>query len=188
MYAGRGRLAGAFGALLRAVPAYLAAFLLLLSCGSRQLVTGDEIFDLERQTLDMVNGYRIGFGMIDLRWDESLAEIARAHARSMASGSRWTSHRCFEYRSLLAASMMGEGNLWENVGSVLESDRPVADIITGWRNSAPHRNAMLCSATLSGVGAARGDNGELYVVQLFYQKTMEPNMGLVVRTLGGAFH
>lgn len=166
---------GATRAPLRFPAACLAAFLLLLlpSCAGPGMPGGDLSPDriIEERVFDLVNGYRSGAGLDRLPWDESLAGIARAHARRMADGTRLLSHRCFGFRTRLAAGLVGEGMLRENAGSVSESATPWSEVLTGWRFSASHRLTMLCESDITGVGAATSDDGEVFVVQLFYRRT-----------------
>lgn len=169
----------AIRALLRPLVAALAAFLLLLSCSAAVLPEGEVPYHrvLEARMFDLVNGYRSSAGLEALEWDESLAEIARAHARSMADGTRTLSHRCFAYRSRLAAGLVGGGVLRENAGCVSESATPWSEILTGWRFSGSHRSTMLCESTITGIGAASSAEGTVYVVQLFYMRS-RPDRGI----------
>lgn len=164
--------AGAFGALLRPWAVVLAISLLMASCGTETSVPSREDTDLavEMQILDRVNGYRCGQDLSELRWDETLAEIARVHAQRLASGYP-LSHGCFEYRALLTAGLLGGGVLRENVGRVAVSRRVASEFLSAWLLSPGHRRLIRAAASRSGVGIARSSNGTIYAVQLFFHET-----------------
>ena len=163
---------GAFGALLRYWAAVLAISLLMAACGTETSLPFREEADLaiEVQILDRVNGYRCSEELTELRWDETLAEIARVHAQRLATGYPLC-HGCFEYRALLAAGLLGGGILRENVGRVTDGRHPASDILSAWLFSPRHRRVMRAEASRSGVGIARSPDGTIYAVQLFFHHT-----------------
>ena len=155
--------AGAFGALLRPGAAVLAISLLMVSCGTETSVPSREDTDLavEMRILDRINGYRCGEDLSELRWDETLAEIARVHAQRLAAGYP-LGHGCFEYRELLTAGLLGGGVLRENVGRVAVSRHVASEFLSAWLLSPGHLRVIRAAASRSGVGVARSRDGYVY--------------------------
>ncbi|ACG79422.1 conserved hypothetical protein [Phenylobacterium zucineum HLK1] len=121
----------------------------------------------EREILDLTNAARAASGAPPLRWDEELAETARAHAADLAHRNYFEhlspeafdpSHRFW----LLARRTIGSPS--ENLALHRGSGRAdPAGLMRNWRGSPPHwRNLLKPGHTHAGFGLVRiGDSDYL---------------------------
>jgi uncharacterized protein YkwD len=124
---------------------------------------------LEAEVLERVNRHRRAAGLRALRADSRIREIARAHSRAMASGRRSLGHGDFDERSeAVEARVAPYRRLAENVARHprRRADLP-AQAVAGWLHSSGHRRNIDGPYSLTGVGAAVSDRGEVYLTQIF---------------------
>ena len=113
---------------------------------------------LETEIFDLVNRERRQRGLKELKWDPTLAEVAREHSRAMLeegffshSGPAGTTpaervSRVHEREVLLVAE-----NLWS--GTNVPRREVAAQAVEGWLDSQGHRkNMFLAGARFMGVG------------------------------------
>ena len=124
---------------------------------------------LEAEVLERVNRHRRAAGLRALRADSRLAEIARAHSRAMASGRRRFGHGDFDERAqAVEARVAHYRRVAENVARHprRRGDLP-ARAVAGWLRSSGHRRNIEGPYSLTGVGVAVSDRGEIYLTQIF---------------------
>lgn len=122
---------------------------------------------LEWELFQRVSLHRDSLGLPRLRFDNGLADIARAHSRNMAFGAVPFSHENFQQRVDLSARL-GFRGLGENVAwNDYPADTTAAVAVAGLVASPPHRKTMEGTWTRSGVGVARSPRGSWYYTQLF---------------------
>ena len=101
--------------------------------------------------------------------DSSPNELARAHSRAMASGRVRLGHSGFDERAASLARSGGLQHTAENVskhrGRSVEEVAAVA--LEMWLKSRSHRANLEGDFQLTGVGAARGRDGVIYLTQIF---------------------
>lgn len=123
--------------------------------------------DLSRELFEQVNRLRVSKGMSSLQWSDEIAELALAHAQTMAHHKR-LSHDGFDARSEQLRKSGLVSRLTENVAYGMGHKAPALITIEGWNKSSEHRRNMLDErATLTGVGCALTTDGFFYVVQLY---------------------
>ncbi len=121
----------------------------------------------EWELFQRVSLHRDSLGLPRLRFDDGLADIARAHSRNMAFGAIPFSHENFRLRAQLAEKL-GFRSLGENVAyNDYAADTTVAVAVAGLIASPPHRRTMEGTWARSGVGVARSPGGSWYYTQLF---------------------
>src|SRR5262245_53357226 len=124
---------------------------------------------LETEVIERVNRHRRAAGLRSLRSDPRIAEIARAHSRAMASGSRWFGHGDFDERAqAVEARVSRYRGMAENVARHprRRGDLP-ARAVAGWLESSGHRRNIEGPYSLTGVGVAVSGRGEVYLTQIF---------------------
>ncbi|RMG47887.1 MAG: CAP domain-containing protein [Acidobacteria bacterium] len=131
-----------------------------------------ELRALERAVAREANTVRSARGLEPLQPDAALGEAARRHAEAMAAAGRVT-HR-LPGGPALAERVRRVGvrfrRLAENLAAVGDSDDAPARVLAGWLRSPGHRRNLLDRRfTRTGVGVAAGEDGSLYVTQLFVQ-------------------
>ena len=110
-----------------------------------------------------VNAYRVSKGLPALGWSDVIAEQARRHSQEMASGDVARGHAGFDAR-LAAIRKRIRITAWaENV----VGDRGVEDAVQRLLDSRTHRVNIEGDFDLTGVGAATGSDGLLYLTQIF---------------------
>jgi uncharacterized protein YkwD len=127
-----------------------------------------DLASIEREVVTRVNRYRRAEGLPALASDARLAEIARGHSRAMASGRTGFGHGGFKGRTRLVATRIPYERVAENVSHHL---RPPSEIpavaVERWIDSRGHRHNIEGPFALTGVGAAVGSDGSVYLTQLF---------------------
>jgi uncharacterized protein YkwD len=145
----------------------------------------DHIRRLELQMYDMINRDRLdprndsetkGRAM-PLRWNDKLAEVARAHSRDMLN-QRFFDHVDRQGRSP-AMRLKAVGMDWQSVGEniAIHSSIPGAQaaFMDEPRFKLNHRGNILSSKyTEVGIGIVEGPDGRYYVTQDFYSAASAP--------------
>ncbi len=122
----------------------------------------------ERNAFALINRQREDQSLPALRWDDTLAEIARRYSQTLADADRGLTHKNFKRRRDAAARRLGVVRVAENLALSCGSARSAPRLaVDGWLASPPHREAILDSFVISGIGVAQGRSGYLYFTQLF---------------------
>ena len=129
-----------------------------------------DLATMEQAVREAINRERVARGFVALGHDDALAAIARRHSQDMARRD-YFSHTNPEGLSsadrVLAAGVTYR-RVAENIHSNHGVDDPVDRAVGSWIASPQHRQALLTPGfRLTGVGAARAENGALYFTQLF---------------------
>lgn len=129
------------------------------------------IQDIERRTYDLVNDYRVSIGLPALEYSEALAAIARQHSQAMATGRSSFSHAGAPLRMRAAQDIIRLKTFAENIAfNNAPASRAPRRALSGWLRSKGHRETIEGQFDLTGVGSARGDNGVIYLTQLFVDR------------------
>jgi uncharacterized protein YkwD len=161
--------------------AFLLAFFLVVTLAVRASAdsgasSGATDFqrDVERETFKLINEFRDQDGLTPLKWNDDIANIARAHSRDMASGEVDFGHDGFGDRvdqmKALIAGFRGAGE------NVLFTDQPVEvapRAVQMWLRSPHHLKNIRGDYNLSGIGVWQAKDGAIYFTQLFL-KVEEP--------------
>jgi uncharacterized protein YkwD len=123
---------------------------------------------LEQEAYRQINAHRASLGLSQLVWNEALAAQARQHSQNMANKQVPMGHDGLSNRitaSGLAYSWYGE-NVVYNYGYT----EPVTPAVQWWLSSSGHRaNIENARYNLTGIGAAKNAQGEVYFTQIFLQ-------------------
>lgn len=125
------------------------------------------VSDLERQTFDLVNGYRAEQGLPALTWDGTIGAVCRGHSQDMAAGRVEFSHAGFDDRVAELGRSIDYQYIAENVHHNFGYDDPAQVALEGWINSPGHQVNMVGDYELSGMGVAEAEAGEYYFTQIF---------------------
>jgi len=131
--------------------------------------------DVEKKILESVNAYRARKEAGKLELEGKLNATAQAHARAMAkadkygdddkNGHVWDGKNASER---VKAAGYKFSRLGENVGWNLRQKDPAEVIVKAWIDSELHEKNMVNKEfTQTGIGAAKGESGKWYFVQLF---------------------
>jgi len=128
---------------------------------------------LERSVVDEINEVRLAHGLVALAVDEPLRDIARGHSETMLVGG-FLGHESPD-GSAPADRVRAAGIDFRLVGeNVAHSLRPlgaVHAVVDEWMASPGHRaNILTPDFRRTGVGAAIGKHGSIYVTQLFLER------------------
>ena len=143
----------------------LPALITLLIVCAGSAVAQQKTSDAERQLFSSVNLERKAHGLPALRYDEALANAARAHAQRMAQQGTISHQLPGEPNLLTRAKAAGAHFSWisENVD---EGPNP-ATIHQSFMKSPQHRaNILDTDMNTAGIGVAER-NGQLYAVEDF---------------------
>jgi len=125
-----------------------------------------EMQNVFRAAHDLSNEYRTSKGLPALRWHQGLADIAEAHARSIAQGLANFTHSGFESR--VSQYPFSYGSAAENLSMCRGHADKAKCSVDGWIASPPHeKNLADASFDLCGIGAAVNPQGRYYFTQLF---------------------
>jgi uncharacterized protein YkwD len=125
---------------------------------------------IERRIFDLVNQERTSRGLNALAWDDRLADAALSQSRSMARRG-YFSH-VDPVRGDLAQRLKEAKIPWHRIAENIFTEKEFADpaqrTVQSWMNSPGHRrNVLDKELTRAGVGAARAQDGTVYVDQIF---------------------
>ncbi|MFT4175501.1 MAG: CAP domain-containing protein [Luteolibacter sp.] len=118
----------------------------------------------EEKVFYAVNGFRGNHGRAPLVRHPGLDAIARRHAQAMARAGK-IHHKGLSAREAEARQTLGLQSFGENLGRAGTVDP--SPLLGMWANSSMHRSNLMGKWSQTGIGAARGRDGALYVVQLF---------------------
>jgi cysteine-rich secretory family protein len=130
--------------------------------------------DAEQFFFNSANRERVALQLQPLKWDDSLAEAGRQHARLMAK-QKTLSHE-LPGELLLSERAGRAGARFSQVGENIAVGPEIEPIHTGWMRSPGHRaNILDAHFTALGVGVIE-DDGELWAVEDF--SVAVANLGL----------
>ncbi len=152
----------------RGVIAFVAALWACFTVAERPL---QALVGSESEIHHRVNLVRRQSELIELRSNDALAAVARAHAEDMAR-TGYLSHVNPKGQNPLdrvqAAGIGGFRLLAENIGATSKSGDRSAEIVRGWMNSRVHRENLLNPAFNStGLAVVDAPDGTTIAVQLY---------------------
>ncbi|MCH5185882.1 MAG: hypothetical protein J1F64_07135 [Oscillospiraceae bacterium] len=125
-------------------------------------ITADNKLSMEHRVLDLVNAERAAYGLNALVWNESLADVARAHSYDMAVRG------FFDHTNpdgLSPFDRIKQYGITYSVAAenIAEGQSTPEDVMNAWMNSPGHRaNILNASLTELGVGLYISDYGYGY--------------------------
>jgi len=123
---------------------------------------------VEKETFFLVNQYRKANDMLPLVWDETIAKVARAHSKDMATGEVDFGHDGFRERvNKLRTVMTGYAGAGENVLMTSELDGVAKSAVALWLKSPHHLENIRGDYNYSGLGVWQDKDGVIYFTQIF---------------------
>ena len=120
---------------------------------------------LVKDVLTYTNKFRKSKRLPVLIINDELNAIAQKHSADMARGKVGFGHAGFSKRNNLAKKVIQPLNRFaENVAYGATSGK---EVVTQWKNSAPHRRNLTGSYKYIGIGIARDSRGRIYYTQIF---------------------
>lgn len=124
-----------------------------------------ESASLADDVLKQTNKFRKSEGLPALIMRQDLNAIAQQHSEDMASGHVAFGHDGFEGRQKKSAEEIQElRSFGENVAYGVNTAK---EVVTLWENSPGHRRNMLGNYKYTGIGIAKGANGQIYYTEIF---------------------
>lgn len=128
----------------------------------------------EREIFRLVNAERARKRLGPMEWSDRLANMARAYSKQMSKGN-FFSHYDAEGKSVTDRAYSRRIFDWKKIGENLFYSRGVEDYtgfaVKGWMKSPSHRANILDPVwTETGIGAYEGDDGKVYVTQIFVRR------------------
>lgn len=111
--------------------------------------------------VSFVNSRRSGAGLAPVGSSGALASVARAHSQSMAA------RNVLGHSNNLRSAVSEVLPAWQAVAENVGVGDSVANVNAQFMASATHRANILGNFNLAGVGAVTGDDGRVWVTQVF---------------------
>ncbi len=111
--------------------------------------------------VSFINGRRSGSGLAPVASSGPLASVARAHSQSMAA------RHTLAHSSTLRAAVSEVLPQWQAVAENVGVGDSLGDVNAQFMASATHRANILGNFNLAGVGVVTGDDGQVWVTQVF---------------------
>lgn len=130
---------------------------------------GTEFYrQVEKQTFALVNGYRKENDLPPLVWSATIADVARAHSRDMATREVDFGHAGFSDRvTRLRTVRPGFQGAGENVLMTDDLNDLAQKAVTLWLHSPHHLKNIRGDYNYSGMGVWQDKSGAVYFTQIF---------------------
>lgn len=135
-----------------------------------------DIETLERAVHEQTNEFRVEEGHIRFGYNEDLAKIARYHSRNMAKEGFFahndpegrSSGDRVDYFGYPDASISENLARWRMPSDVASPAEIAEEIVSGWKDSPPHRSALLATTKIvAGVGSYVMKGGQMFTTALY---------------------
>ncbi len=128
----------------------------------------------ESEIFTLVNAERNRHGLKQLLWDEAVADIAREYSKRMAR-ENFFGHFDSDGKSAADRAQAARLKHWSKIGENLFSIENLtlfdAFAVKNWMKSPAHRdNILALDWTMTGVGIAKSETGEIFITQLFIER------------------
>ncbi|MBW3613778.1 MAG: CAP domain-containing protein [Actinobacteria bacterium] len=111
--------------------------------------------------VSFINARRSAAGMAPVSFSPALASVARNHSQAMVN------RRTLSHSSNLPAAVSAVLPGWQAVAENVGVGESLADVNAKFMTSAGHRANITGNYNLAGVGAVTGDDGQVWVTQVF---------------------
>ena len=142
----------------------LIAFPLSVYIGFSQTNEKESFTEMEGQVLKIINEHRKAIGLGELVYNIAVYNEAKKHSINMAGGKTPFSHDGFDERFESLVKVLGANSMSENVAL---GQTTAQDVVDSWLSSEGHKQNIEGNFNLTGIGIARGKNGDLYFTQIF---------------------
>lgn len=153
---------------MRRVSSYLRltviAILFSVHLGFSQTNERESFREMESQILKLINEHRQSIGLSELKSNEDIHSEALKHSINMAKARIPFSHDGFDERYDRLMKRVGGSSMAENVA---QGQTTAQEAIDSWLSSEGHKQNIEDNYNLTGIGIARGADGDLYFTQIF---------------------
>jgi len=126
--------------------------------------SNDSLRVMEAQILKLINEHRKSIGLGELQFNDAMNAEALKHSQNMAKGIVPFSHDGFDGRANRLMNKIGGNATAENVANGQED---AASAVESWLSSSGHKKNIEGNYNLTGIGIARGKDGDLFFTQIF---------------------
>lgn len=138
--------------------------LLAINIGFSQTNEKESFTELEGQVLKIINEHRKLIGLSELKYNKAVYDEAKTHSINMANGKTPFSHDGFDERYERLMKVVGGSSMAENVAL---GQTTAQEVVDSWLSSKGHKQNIEGDFNLTGIGIAKGDDGDLYFTQIF---------------------
>ncbi len=126
---------------------------------------GENYKDLKNGILVLVNKHRTAMGLGTLKMNDDISTAADKHSRNMATNKIPFGHNGFDNRMAGLRSKIKGTNGWAE--NVAYGAATADEAVEMWLGSPGHKKNIEGSYNLTGIGIAKGKDGQLYYTQIF---------------------
>ena len=121
---------------------------------------------IEQEVHQLINQHRVSIGLVELEWNETIAEQCRNHSIEMAN-AHTINHDGFNDR----INKIGETITWNWAGENVAYNYSAQGAVTAWLNSPGHKSNIESNSNLTGVGVAFDEDSVMYFTQIFIRSS-----------------
>ncbi len=143
---------------------YTAIFLSSFTLCFSQTKERESFREMEIQVLKLINEHRTSIGLSELKNNEDIHSEATTHSTNMAEEKVSFSHDGFDGRVERLMKKVGGSSIAENVAL---GQTTAQEVVDSWLSSEGHKQNIESDYNLTGIGIARGNDGDLYFTQIF---------------------
>jgi len=126
---------------------------------------------LSADVLKLVNEHRAGMGLGSLQMNEVMSAAAEKHSRNMGANRIPFGHDGFDARMAGIRKQVKPANAWAE--NVAYSSDDAKEVVAMWLHSPGHRKNIEGNYNTTGIGIAKGKDGNYYYTQIFFRKGSE---------------
>lgn len=123
--------------------------------------------DMSVEILHLLNEHRKKKGLSPLMINEEVTKAALSHSRNMATNKVPFGHDKFDERMRAVGRKVPSMGWAENVAA---GQTTAQGVVRSWLNSKGHRENIEGRYDLTGIGIAKGKDGQLYYTQIFVKR------------------
>jgi uncharacterized protein YkwD len=121
--------------------------------------------DMSVAILYFVNQRRKAVGRIPIQLNSLESALASHHSLDMAEGKVPLGHDGFSFRMQLMNQQLG--GIAAAAENVARGQMTAREVVEDWLRSPTHRKNIEGYYTLTGIGCAKGPNGQIYYTEIF---------------------
>ena len=149
---------------------------LILVCNFQSRIAAQDNADiaaLELEIHSLINNYRSGKGLRELKTNDAIKAEALGHSKNMASGKVPFSHKGFDDRFSRLAIIFNISSGSENVAN---GPAEAKTIVEGWLASPKHKENIEGDFNMTGIGISQAKNGSYFYTQIFVKSPEKPKI------------
>ena len=124
----------------------------------------------EKRISQIINSYRESRGLLPLRFDTLVAQVAREHSAAMAEGRVPFGHDDFDRRVERLTEERPNKIVSENIASFNGYPLNEDIVVQFWLKSEKHTRVIQDDYQLTGIGIARNNTRTYFITQIFVRE------------------